>query len=225
MIAGTPRGRSGRGRACAPAVVLALAVCLSACSTPSGSGGSEGVTASPTATAAPTAAPAPTAVKDVPVTSSALTAPEAAVAPVSLQIADIGVDMPVVPVGVDPDAQMELPVDPATAGWYRFGADAASASGNIVLSAHVDAPQYPIGPLAALRDLDPGDEVVVTDETGEQRTYAIDTLTYYRKTELPVDDIFARDGDSRLVIVTCGGPFDPATGRYRDNVVAVALPQ
>jgi hypothetical protein len=26
------------------------------------------------------------------------------------------------------------------------------------------------------------------------------------------------------VMITCGGPFDPATGNYEDNIVAYATP-
>ena len=39
-----------------------------------------------------------------------------------------------------------------------------------------------------------------------------------------MDQIFARQGDERLVVITCGGPFDRRTG-YRDNVVVVAEPK
>jgi hypothetical protein len=28
----------------------------------------------------------------------------------------------------------------------------------------------------------------------------------------------------RLVLVTCGGPFDASTGNYLDNIVAFAVP-
>ena len=28
----------------------------------------------------------------------------------------------------------------------------------------------------------------------------------------------------RLVLVTCGGPFDQAAGHYRDNIVVTAVP-
>jgi hypothetical protein len=44
------------------------------------------------------------------------------------------------------------------------------------------------------------------------------------KRALPLERIFARTGPPRLTLVTCGGPFLPETGRYRDNVVVVAEP-
>jgi hypothetical protein len=41
---------------------------------------------------------------------------------------------------------------------------------------------------------------------------------------LPLDALFRRDGPPRLTLVTCGGPFLPEVGGYRDNVVVVAEP-
>ena len=46
----------------------------------------------------------------------------------------------------------------------------------------------------------------------------------YRKTTIPLDRYFARDGAPRLTLITCGGPFDRTTGHYRDNVVVTAVP-
>ena len=119
---------------------------------------------------------------------------------------------------------MGLPVDPAVGGWYQFGPDATSATGNIVISAHVDAPDYPIGPLARLRELGPGAEILVDAENGASRTYVVESVTYYPKADLPTGDLFNRDGPPALVLITCGGAFDSTTGRYRDNVVAIARP-
>jgi hypothetical protein len=43
------------------------------------------------------------------------------------------------------------------------------------------------------------------------------------KEELPAD-VYSRRGRPRLVLVTCGGPFDEARRHYRDNVVVTAVP-
>lgn len=215
MHAGTPRERNRWARAVVALAGSALAACLVAC-TPAGVGE---VAPSPAVTAP---APAPTSSIVVPTAPAALPAPEQDVPPVRITMPDLGVDMPVTSVGVEPTGQMELPVDPAVAGWYRFGADAASTEGNVVLAAHVDAPDYPIGPLAKLRDAGPGATVVVEASDGTSATYAIESVTYYEKSALPTDELFTRDGQKSLVIITCGGPFDPSTGSYRDNVVAIA---
>lgn len=147
-----------------------------------------------------------------------------AVPPVRVVVASLGVDVPVVPVGVVEGGFMELPENPAIGGWYRYGADPTWDAGNVVISAHVDSPDYPIGPFSLLRDVSAGAVVELTDAAGTVRGYAVQSLTSYPKRDLPVDDLFARAGPRALVLITCGGPFDSTTGRYEDNVVVVATP-
>jgi sortase (surface protein transpeptidase) len=206
-------------RLIAPLVlVLALAACAPA-PAPSGAGAP---TSTPTPTASPT--PTPTAAADVPVVAATPQAVRATEPPVRVQIDPIGVDMEVVPVGIEPSGFQELPEDPAIGGWYRFGPDPWSADGNTVISAHIDSPQYPIGPFAKLRDLTAGEEVVVSDANGAQARYSVVSVTYYPKQELPTEELFARTGTRALVLITCGGAFDSSTGHYEDNVVVVAQP-
>lgn len=194
---------------------LAIALALTACG-PSPE-------AAPSAPA-PTVTVRPTPSIDVPVVAATPTPARQSVPPVRVVAADIGIDIPVIPVGIEKGGFMELPADPAVAGWYRYGADPSSSEGNTVISAHVDAPDYPIGPFSALRDLKAGAVIEITDEAGAAHSYAVESVTYYRKTELPVRDIFARTGGLALVLITCGGDYDSRTGRYTDNVVAIATP-
>jgi hypothetical protein len=44
-----------------------------------------------------------------------------------------------------------------------------------------------------------------------------------RKEALP-SSIYTRTGAPKLVLVTCGGPFDSRSGHYRDNIVVTAAP-
>lgn len=203
----------------AAGAAVAIALGLAAC----------GASAPPAASPSPTASPAlpsptPTAVVEVPVTPATPAPARATAVPVAVSVPAAGVEVPVVPVGVDPNGAMELPVDPAVAGWYEYGADPASAQGRTVISAHVDAPDYPIGPFSRLRDLAPGASVQVRDAAGQAFDYSVTAVTYYRKTDLPVAELFARDGAPALVLITCGGAFDASVGRYEDNVVVIASP-
>ena len=60
--------------------------------------------------------------------------------------------------------------------------------------------------------------------TGTTRSYRVTSLRRVRKAALPTG-IFTRSGERRLVLVTCGGPFDTRTKRYRDNVIVTAVPR
>ena len=217
------RGTPSRNRRRVIPTIAALVgmACLAAC-TPVAAG--DASPASSPAVASERPSPAPTSTLRPEVRPGTLPTVQPALPPQRLRIPALGVDMPVTDVGVEPSGQMELPVDPATAGWYRYGPDADSTAGNIMLAAHVDAVDYPIGPLAQLRSLTAGETVEVLAADGSSRTYVVETLTFYEKTALPTADLFAREGAQGLVIITCGGPFDSSTGHYRDNVVAVARP-
>lgn len=198
----------------AVAIVLGSASC--------GSSPRTAVPSAPAATSTPQALPTPAV--EVPVAAATLAPARQAVPPVRVAVASLGVDMSVQPVGVEEGGFMQLPVDPSIAGWYQYGSDPSSPDGNVVISAHVDAPDYPIGPFSRLRELAAGAEVSVTDAAGIAHRYAVTSVAYVPKTELPVADLFARSGTRALVLITCGGEYDAAIGRYEDNVVALATP-
>lgn len=146
------------------------------------------------------------------------------VQPVRLQLPAVGIDIPVVAVGVAADGQMELPPDPATIGWYRFGPSTSDARGSVVLGGHLDSRQYGVGPLVRLRTLRAGDLVVIRSTDGSVTTYKVRTVEDIAKSRLALDQVFDRDGARLLRIITCGGPYDRDGGGYRDNLVVTAAP-
>ncbi|WP_029430177.1 class F sortase [Blastococcus sp. URHD0036] len=170
----------------------------------------------PSAPAAP--GPPPVVARD-----AAPPVPSSAPAPVRLAVPALGVDAPVDAVGVTADGQMELPGDVSRTGWYRFG-PAPGGAGSAVLAGHVDDAEQGAGALFPLREAAPGDEVLVTDTAGVVSRWQVVARELISKQQLPLTQMFARDGAPRLVLVTCGGPFLPEYGSYRDNVVVVAEP-
>ena len=133
--------------------------------------------------------------------------------------------MEVVPVGVEPGGFMELPPDPAIAGWYRFGPDPWSPDGNTVISAHIDAPEYPIGPFAALRDLAVGLRSH-RDRGGRLDRRLRGGLGDVLSEAGPADggDLRSR-GHRRTGADHVRWSIRRHTGRYADNVVVVAAPR
>lgn len=143
-------------------------------------------------------------------------------APVALTIDDLAVrDVSVVAVGIRPDGDMEVPA-PSEVGWYRFG-PAPGAPGTTVLAAHI-AYGGVDGVFRHLDELEPGDAVVVTQATGTKVRYRVESLAQYGKRELPAD-IWARSGEERLALITCGGTFNASLRSYESNVVAWAVPE
>jgi LPXTG-site transpeptidase (sortase) family protein len=185
-----------------------------------------GCSAAPAGQPAPTPEPtqAQSVVPDIPIVSGDRQVVRQPRPPVDVSVPAAEIQVPVVPVGVLPDGFMELPADVAVAGWYRFGPDPLSGAGTTVIAAHVDSARYGLGPFARLEGLPAGTEIVVTVDSGAQVRYVIESVTSVLKREVPLGEIFERDGSERLVLITCGGQFDREHFRYSDNVIVVATP-
>jgi sortase (surface protein transpeptidase) len=168
----------------------------------------------PPATARATPPPTPIA----PVAADRATMRAEPAAPVRIRLPELGVDAPVVPVGVDERAEMAVPEDVRTVGWYRFG-PAPGAAGSSVLAGHVDDRVQGRGAFYRLVELAPGDVVLVGSADGAERRYLVREIERVAKSRLPTAELFARDGPPRLTLITCGGEFDRAAGSFRDNIV------
>ncbi len=145
----------------------------------------------------------------------------AALAPVRISVPRLGIDGPVIPVGIATDRQLDVPAA-LTAGWYRHSA-LPGGTGAAVIAAHVDYSGKP-GLFFDLRLTDVGDEIVLEAPDGTRRIYRVTSVQLYDKTELPSTELFRSDGEHGLHLVTCGGTFDPVTRSYRGNQVVTALP-
>lgn len=142
-------------------------------------------------------------------------------APDRIRIPAIGVDAGVVPVGVAPNGEMEVPPSISQVAWYRHG-PLPGDPGSAVLAAHVDFDGRP-GAFRRLAELAPGDLVLVA--TGSSwAAFRVVGRTTYPKAELPTAELFRRTGEAVLTLVTCGGGFNPSLRSYDSNVVVLATP-
>lgn len=141
--------------------------------------------------------------------------------PERLRIRAIGVDAPILPVGVRAGTT-EVPADVDEVGWYRFGGR-LGVSGSTLLLAHVSSGTQGSGVFLRLRELVPGDDVIVEIRDGSSSVFRVIARRTYAKEALP-KRLFARTGPAMLALVTCGGPFSESTGRYEENVVVYAVP-
>jgi sortase (surface protein transpeptidase) len=143
--------------------------------------------------------------------------------PVTVQISAIGLQAPVVPVGVAVGTrQMEVPQDVRTVGWYRFG-PAPGQPGSAVLIGHVDSRSQGLGAFFGLRGLREGMTIRVGLTDGTALRFRVVARRHYGKADLP-GALFARAGNPMLALITCGGTFNTSTRTYSDNVVVYALP-
>jgi hypothetical protein len=145
-------------------------------------------------------------------------------APDRLQLPTLGVGARIRPVGVDGAGQLEIPDDVAAVGWYRFGPRPGDPAGSTVLSGHVDSAEQGRGAFFRLRELQPGDPVLVRDSAGRTRRYRVVAREEWPKSEVPLERVFSRGGAPRLTLVSCGGGFREDVRSYRDNIAVTAVP-
>jgi hypothetical protein len=135
--------------------------------------------------------------------------------PKRVRLARLGVDAPVSAVGIDTKSgALGIPSDIRRVGWWRDGAAPGDDHGTVLIAGHVDSAKDGAGAFYALKSARRGDVIRL-----DSRRYRVTSVRRVRKQALP-PSIYSRTGPARLVLVTCGGPFD---GRhYRDNVIVTA---
>jgi hypothetical protein len=143
--------------------------------------------------------------------------------PVRLLIPAIGVSAPVLPTGVQADRSLAIPPDPSDVGWWAAGGFPGEPTGAVILVGHINSAVYGPGALLRLQDARPG-MVITVMASGQAYRYRVVALRAYAKATLPVTAVFGQQVAARLVVVSCGGPFDASTGHYLDNIVAYAVP-
>jgi hypothetical protein len=144
--------------------------------------------------------------------------------PRRIQLPSLGIDAPVEPTGIDVRAGV-LGVSPNIhrTGWWVDGAAPGAQAGSILIAGHVDSRKAGAGAFFRLHEAKPGDHIAVTTANGRTFSYRVVSVKSYLKRNLPAD-VYSLRGHARLVVVTCGGPFDAAKRHYRDNVVVTAVP-
>lgn len=140
--------------------------------------------------------------------------------PVRVRAEPIEVDARVVPLGLDPDGHLEVPDDFSVAGWWRGGAEPGEPGPTVVVG-HVDSYRGP-AVFYRLRELEVGDEVVVTLDGGESLSYRVTGIQDVPKNDFPTEAVYGHTPRPTLRLITCGGPFDRITRHYRDNTIVFA---
>ncbi len=143
--------------------------------------------------------------------------------PVLMELPSLDLAARIAPVSVAAGGNLRVPEDPAVLGWWRSGARPGDDRGSIVIDGHVDSATQGLGTFARLQELELGDPVLTESAAGKVRRYWVTGRRQYPKATLPADDVFSQDVQERLVLITCGGRFDPGDG-YADNVVVFAVP-
>ncbi|MEU3252273.1 class F sortase [Streptomyces sp. NPDC006997] len=142
-------------------------------------------------------------------------------APLRLSIPAIGVDTPVIRLGLAPDGTVEVP--PVTAhdraGWYEHS-PAPGQTGPSVILGHVTVGRFGDGVFRHLSALRRGAGVVARLGNGTRAAFTVTSVRTVAKARFPSDDVYGDVGAPELRLITCGGRRT-ADG-YPDNVIVFA---
>jgi len=117
-----------------------------------------------------------------------------------------------------------VPDDIGRAGWWTGGSRLGDPFGSIVVAAHVDSFTQGVGQFAELLQMEPGD-MVRLESKGLRERFRVVWAHLVPKASLADDAAaFTPQGQGRLVLITCGGPYDSSLGGYQDNMVVVGVP-
>jgi LPXTG-site transpeptidase (sortase) family protein len=143
-------------------------------------------------------------------------------APVTrLVIPKIGVDAPVVTLGLDDQGAMQSPKTAFEVGWYNFTAEPGTG-GNAVFSGHVDFASVGAAVFWDLHKLGPGDLVVVRLADGTTYQYLVVTSVSYTRDDAPVTEIVGPTSKDTVTIITCTGTFNRDIHQYSHRLVVRA---
>jgi sortase (surface protein transpeptidase) len=140
--------------------------------------------------------------------------------PARLEIPAIGVDAPLVPLGLDRAGALEVPRRFDVAGWWTGGARPGER-GPAVIAGHVDSLTGP-AVFFRLGSLRPGRHIVVERRDGSRLRFTVHRLEHYAKRRFPARRVYGPTRRPELRLITCSGTFDYATGHYLDNTVVYA---
>lgn len=141
--------------------------------------------------------------------------------PVRLRIPAIGVDTPVMRLGLAPDRTVRVPpvTDHDQAGWYEHSPTPGQTGPSVILG-HVTVGAYGDGVFHDLVRLRRGESIVARLENGAQAEFTVTSVRTVAKADFPADDVYGNVSRPELRLITCGGPRD-ADG-YLDNVIVFA---
>ncbi|WP_046734502.1 class F sortase [Streptomyces humi] len=152
---------------------------------------------------------------------SATATPLGRSAPVRLRVPAIGVDTPLLRLGLAADGTVQVP--PVTAhdraGWYRYSPTPGQVGPSVILG-HVTVGAYGDGVFRRLAELRRGEQVVTRLENGRSAVFTVREVRTVAKSAFPTKDVYGDVGRPELRLITCGGPR--GGDGYLDNVIVFA---
>jgi LPXTG-site transpeptidase (sortase) family protein len=135
----------------------------------------------------------------------------------SLSIPSIGLQAPIIKVGINKKGEMDVPDGKTNnVGWYKDGTKPGQL-GSAVLDAHVYAA------FKKLKNVRAGDAVYVKNENGENLKFIVEKTEVTPLEEVSASLLFNRTDKARLNLITCAGTYISSRGTYDKRLIVYAV--
>lgn len=141
--------------------------------------------------------------------------------PVTLTIPKLGIDARVESVGMDSTGKMDVPKNADNVAWYNLGYKPGEI-GSAVIAGHFDKVTGEPAVFYNLEKLQIGDQIIITDSSGNRLTFAVVRFASYSDSNFPLQEVFGEAQQPRLNLITCDGSWNSAAKSYSHRTVVYA---
>jgi len=140
--------------------------------------------------------------------------------PSRLRIPKLGVNSPIMKLGLNADHTIQVPPlsRPKMTGWWGGGPTPGEKGASVILGHNVGNGRPSV--FEKLGTLKPGDQVQVTRGNGSVATFEITKLEQIAKSRFPTEKVYGKLSYPGIRLITCGGRFDSSWGHHVDNIIA-----
>ena len=151
--------------------------------------------------------------------------PDPPTAPLRLVIETLGVDAPVVEMGMSAEGVPFVPLNGQDVAWYNFSA-LPGAGSNAVFAGHVNWQQAP-GAFSSIDALQAGDDVRLVSDDGREYLYEVFENFYVDPNDPESLKVMSGTDTDQITLITCGGTWVPDAseqfgGEYTNRTIVKA---
>lgn len=142
--------------------------------------------------------------------------------PARLTIETVGVNAPIIPVGLTKDGDMDAPNNVTDIGWYNQSAKAGEGRYSILLDGHHGVNERAV--FEHLKKVKVGETILLTTDKGTVLTFEIREIetTPYQEVDMKRALMPYKKGGQSMTIITCEGEYSQTKKTYDNRTVVYA---
>jgi hypothetical protein len=139
--------------------------------------------------------------------------------PTRIWIPSIGINSPLMKLGLLKDRSLQVPPQGFPAGWYT-GSPTPGEIGPSIIAGHIDW-KGP-GVFYHLDQIRIGDKIMIDRSDGTTASFIVTKIAAYSKNRFPTEVVYGNLNYPGLRLITCGGNFDSRLHEYVNDLVVFA---